>query len=137
MYQPKYTETTDKDRAVDESFFKTPRIALLKQVHWFYIQRRYQMSQRELQVAVLVCEGFSNGEIAKELKIKTGTVKTHLRNVYRRIRVNNKITMLLTVVDQATKFSAKSGITPPVPIAEIEKPVKSTPLQPRYADKGT
>jgi DNA-binding CsgD family transcriptional regulator len=129
MYHPNYSET--KDSGFDESFFKTPRIALLKQEHWSYIQRRYRMSQREIQVAELVCEGFSNGEIAKELKIKPGTVKTHLRNVYRRIRVKNKITMLLTVVDQATKFSAKSGITPPVPVVEIEKPVKSTPLWPR------
>ena len=135
MYHPKYSET--KDSGFDEPFFKTPRIALLKQVHWFYIQRRYRMSKRELQVAALVCEGFSNGEIAKELKIKPGTVKTHLRNVYRRIRVKNKISMLLTVVDQATKFSAKSGITPPFPIVEIEEPAKSTPLRPRYVDRGT
>jgi len=130
MYHPKYSETKGKDRTVDESVFKTPRIALLKQVHWFYIQRRYHMSQREIQVAELVCEGFSNGEIAKELKIKPGTVKTHLRNVYRRIRVKNKISMLLTVVDQATKFSAKSGITPPVPVVEIEKSVNNPPLWP-------
>ena len=124
MYHPKNSET--KDKSIDESVFKTPRVALLKQEHWFYIQRRYRMSQRELQVAELVCEGFSNGEIAKELKIKPGTVKTHLRNVYRRIRVKNKISMLLTLVDQAVKFSNSTGITPPAPIVEIEKTGQQT-----------
>jgi DNA-binding CsgD family transcriptional regulator len=133
MY-PKYSET--KDKGSDESVFKTPRIALLKPEHWYYIQRRYRMSRRELQVAELVCEGFSNGEIAEELKIKPGTVKTHLRNVYRRIRVKNKIAMLLTVVDQATKFATSSGITPPTPIVEIKKSAQSPPLWPRYVDKG-
>jgi DNA-binding CsgD family transcriptional regulator len=119
MRDPQDSKT--EDIKADESVFKTPRITLLKQEHWFYIQRRYRMSRRELQVAELVCKGLSNGEIAKELKMRPGTVKTHLRNVYRRIRVKNKIAMLLKVVDQATKFSSKSGITPPIPIVEIKK----------------
>ena len=116
-----------KDMWGDESVFKSPRVALLNEKHWLYIQRRYHMSPRELQVAELVCKGFSNEEIAKDLKIKPGTVKTHLRNIYRRVRVKNKITMLLKLVDQATKFSTKSRITPPIPIVNIKKQVK-TPL---------
>ena len=79
------------------------------------------MSPRERQVAELVCSGFTNEEIAKALKIKRGTVKTHLRNIYRRIRVKNKITMLLKVVDSATKFCTNSGTTPPIPIVEIKE----------------
>ena len=110
----------------DSSIFERPRITLLNEKHWLYIQRRYRMSPRELQVAKLVCQGFSNEEIAKDLKIKQGTVKTHLRNIYRRVRVKNKIAMLLTLVDQATKFSAKSGIAPHIPIVDTEKPAPKT-----------
>lgn len=128
MHHPQHAKT--KDRQHDESLFQPPRIALLKEEHWFYIQRRYHMSPREIQVAELVCKGFSNKEIAKHLKIKHGTVKTHLRNIYRRIRVKSKIAMLLKVVDQATKFSAEPGITPPIPtipIVDIKKPAKKPP----------
>lgn len=123
-----------KDTRHDESLFQPPRLALLKEEHWSYIQRRFHMSPRELQVAELVCKGFSNEEIAKDLKIKHGTVKTHLRNIYRRIRVKSKIAMLLKVVDQATKLSAKAGITPPIPIVEIKKPAKK-PLAPTEVRK--
>jgi DNA-binding NarL/FixJ family response regulator len=121
---PKYFKPTEKWGV--ESVFRTPRIALLKQEHWSYIKRHYNMSRREVQVAELVCMGFSNEEVAKNLKIRPGTVKTHLRNIYRRIRVRNKITMLLKVVDQATKFSAISGITPPAPIVQIKTLDKKT-----------
>ena len=115
-----------KDIKPDDSVYGSPAVVLLGQEHWFYIQRRYHMSPREVQVAKLVCRGLNNEEIAKDLKIKRGTVKTHLRNIYRRVRVKNKIAMLLKFVDAAIKFSARSGITPPIPIIDTEKPDKKT-----------
>ena len=45
------------------------------------------MTPRELEIAKLICQGFNIEEIANELKIQRGTVKTHVRNVYRRARV--------------------------------------------------
>lgn len=108
------------------SLFQPIHIALLKLEQWSYIQKRYRMSPRELQVAKLVCQGFSNEEIAKDLKIKGGTVKTHIRNIYRKIRVRSKIRMLLKFVDDATKFSAKSGATSAIPIVEIKESDKKS-----------
>lgn len=120
-----------------DSAYGLPSIVLLGEKHWSYLQRRYHMTPRELEVAKLVCQGFNNSEIAKDLKIKHGTVKTHLRNVYRRIRVKSKIAMLLKLVDAATKFSAKSGVAPPIPIVEVEKLVKkpSAPAKIRKEEK--
>jgi len=120
-----------------DDFYQRPDVVLLEEEHWFHIQRRYHMSPREVQVAKLVCRGFSNGEIAKNLRIKQGTAKTHLRNIYRRVRVKNKISMLLKIVDQATKFSAKAGITPPIPIVDIKKPAHrpSVPTEIRKKDE--
>ena len=115
-----------KDSNIDNSLFKRPTVALLDERQWSYLQKRFHMSPRELQVARLICEGVGNEDIAKALKIKHGTVKTHLRNIYRRVRVKNKITMLLKFVDAALKFSVKSKITPPIPIVGIKKPRKKT-----------
>lgn len=133
MPLPSRSEKKDKRKSIgpDDSFYQRPDVILLDEEHWAYIQERFHMSPRELQVAKLVCRGFSNGDIARELKIKHGTAKTHLRNIYRRVRVKNKIAMLLKVVDQATKFSARSGITPPIPVVDIKKQVKnpSTPAE--------
>ncbi|MHC4571437.1 MAG: response regulator transcription factor [Planctomycetota bacterium] len=130
MTSPSHPEKKkDKRKSIgrDDSFYARPDVILLDEEHWAYIRRRYHMSPRELQVAELVCRGFSNEEIAKDLKIRQGTVKTHLRNIYRRIRVKNKIAMLLKLVDQAAKFSVRSKVTPPLPIVAIIKPVKKTP----------
>ena len=105
----------------DDSVFERPRIAILAEEHWSYIRRQYRMSPRELQVANLVCQGFNNDEIADQLKMKNGTVKTHIRNIYRRIRVKNKIEMLLKFVDNATQLSTGFDVIHPIPIVGIEK----------------
>ena len=113
-----------KDSNSDNSLFKPPKVALLDEKQWLHVQKRYHISPRELQVAKLVCQGFNNEEIARDLKIRHGTVKTHLRNIYRRVRVKNKISILLKFVDVAAKFSAKPKVTPHIPIVEMEKPRK-------------
>lgn len=69
---------------------------------WSYLQRRYDLTPRELQIADLVCRGLRNEHIARDLKIRPGTVKTHVRNIYRKVKVKSKITMLL-------RFMAETG----------------------------
>ncbi len=129
MYQPQHPPTDNiKEQG---SVFQTPRVALLDEKHWLHIRQRYHMSPRELEIAKLICQGCNNEEIAGDLKITRGTVKTHVRNIYRRIRVRNKIAMLLKFVENAIKFSAKSGITPPVPVLnDVEKLGRSVPVSP-------
>lgn len=85
-------------------FYKSPDIVLLDDKQWLYIQRRYHMSPRELQIAKLVCQGLTNGDMAKKLKVKTGTVKTHLRSIFGKTHARNKITMLLRFMDDISKF---------------------------------
>jgi DNA-binding NarL/FixJ family response regulator len=97
----------------EESFFGGPDIVLLNEKQWSYIQRRYHMSPRELQVARLVCRGLSNGDIANSLRVKPGTVKTHLRSIFNKTRVRNKISMLLRCVEHATLLYEDLGRTQP------------------------
>lgn len=82
-------------------------LVLLDNKQWSYLQRRYELTPRELQIAVLVCQGFRNGSIAKSLDITPGTVKTHVSNIYRKVKVRSKITMLLTFVSEAKRCSAR------------------------------
>ena len=131
MPTPLYSEKNDEKRSIsqsqEDSFYSRPDVTLLSERCWAYVKNRYHMSPRELQVAKLACRGFSNEDIAGELKIKSGTAKTHLRNIYRKIRVKNKIAMLLRVIEQANKISSGSGITPLLtPIAEIKQVKKSS-----------
>lgn len=83
----------------DETQLTPSRVVLLNKRQWSYVKRRYHMTPRELQIAQLICQGLGNEEIANRLKIKHGTVKTHVRNLYRKLWVHNKISMLLRFVE--------------------------------------
>ena len=89
----------------DESDLNLPQVALLQDHHWSYVKKRYRMTARELQIAKFVCQGLSNEKIARKLNIKHGTVKTHIRNIYRKIWVNNKISMFLRFIEDASNLS--------------------------------
>ena len=49
-----------------------------------------KLSDREREVLQLVAEGFHNDEIGRRLFISPKTVKTHLQNVYEKLRVNSR-----------------------------------------------
>lgn len=108
----------DSDRLKEDALFNRPPGILIDEQRWLFLKERYHMTTRELQVAILVCRGFNNDEIADALKIRHGTVKTHLRNLYRRVRVKSKILLLLRFVDDINRFFTKSN-EPSIPIEEI------------------
>ena len=123
---------TDKNIKSDISLFKRPGGVLLEEKQWMFLKNRYHMTSRELQVAILVCRGFNNDEIAKALKIRQGTVKTHLRNLYRRVRVKSKILLLLKFIEDISRFYAPSkSQTPPIPVSEISAVSEHIPKTPQ------
>ena len=48
------------------------------------------LSERELEVLLLLNEGLANKEIAAQLMISITTVKTHIQNIYAKLGVNNR-----------------------------------------------
>ena len=91
--------------AESDSCDKRYATILLDKKQWSYVQRRYHLTPRECQIAELICQGLQNGNIAKYLRITPGTVKTHTRNIYRKVRVQSKIAMLLKFVADARGLS--------------------------------
>ncbi|MBD2158788.1 response regulator transcription factor [Leptolyngbya sp. FACHB-16] len=43
------------------------------------------LTERELEVLQLIVDGYSNGRIAQNLCISAGTVKTHVRNILKKL----------------------------------------------------
>ena len=74
---------------------------LIKPKRWTYLQNKFELTPRERQIAELVCRGFRNDDIANTLEISAGTAKTHIRNIYRKVHVKSKISMLLMFVAAA------------------------------------
>ena len=48
------------------------------------------LSERELEVLTLLASGRPNKEVARDLFISVGTVKTHTNNIYRKLGVRNR-----------------------------------------------
>ena len=93
----------------DEQKSVEPQLVLLTTQQWGALRKRYRMTDRELEIAKLICRGFSNDQIASRLEIKQGTVKTHVRNIYRKTWVNTKIAMLLKFLKDAGSLPIISG----------------------------
>lgn len=49
------------------------------------------ISAREEEIVYLLIEGKTNREIAEQLFISTNTVKTHVKNIYEKLNVNNRV----------------------------------------------
>ncbi len=50
---------------------------------------QYKLSERELEIIKLMSEGMTSSEIAEKLFLSDHTVKTHRKNILRKLNVNN------------------------------------------------
>ena len=48
------------------------------------------LTRRQLQIASLASQGFSNKEVGRRLKLSDGTVKLHLHRIYMRLGLRNR-----------------------------------------------
>jgi DNA-binding CsgD family transcriptional regulator len=53
-------------------------------------QNWWTLSQREQEIAALVCLNYTNRQIAAQLNISPETVKSHVRNILYKFNVHNK-----------------------------------------------
>jgi DNA-binding CsgD family transcriptional regulator len=58
---------------------------------------KYGITDRECEIILKVVQGKSNADIAGELFISLGTVKTHLHNIYRKLEVDSRYDLLARV----------------------------------------
>ncbi len=63
---------------------------------------QFGLSEREVEILGAAARGLSNRAIAKELWLSDQTVKFHLRNIYRKLDVNNRT--------EAAKYAFEHGL---------------------------
>ncbi len=61
-----------------------------------------ELSEREIQILVLVAKGYKNARVAKTLNITESTIKFHLNNVYSKLGVSSRTS--------AVAIAARRGI---------------------------
>jgi len=52
------------------------------------------LTEQEARIVGLIAEGLPNKEIARRLNITAETVKTHIKNCFRKLEVNNRVQLL-------------------------------------------
>lgn len=62
--------------------------------------RLEQLSRREMQVAHKIMEGLPNKRIASQLFISERTVKFHCANIYRKLDIHNRTSLMASYYRQ-------------------------------------
>lgn len=75
--------------------FTTSLIQALTQGIKIPTQLLNSLTFREQEVALLMRNGLSNQDIAQDLNISINTVKTHIKNIYEKANVKNRLAFML------------------------------------------
>jgi two-component system nitrate/nitrite response regulator NarL len=64
------------------------------------------LTRREVEIVRLVSRGLANKVVAGELGVREGTVKIHLHNIFRKLRVSNRTELILRAISNDRKLAA-------------------------------
>ncbi len=72
---------------------KNKAISMDENKHQNFIENLndYNLTKREIEVFRNITQGLSNDEIAEKMFISKNTIKTHIKNIYSKLDVNNRI----------------------------------------------
>ncbi len=65
------------------------------------------LTERELQIAMLIVDRKTNGEIAAELFLSKKTIETHIRNMFRKLDAGSRVEVARTV-ERAQRITAET-----------------------------
>jgi DNA-binding NarL/FixJ family response regulator len=68
-------------------------------------KRLTALTDRQQQVATLVCDGLSSKAIAEKLGVTEGTVKCHLHAIYEELGVRSRIELIIALADRSKSKS--------------------------------
>lgn len=66
------------------------------------------LSQREFEVALLVAHGSSNKQVARELGVCEGTVKLHVRSIFRKVGASSRFALIRLSVTPRPQADAEA-----------------------------
>lgn len=73
------------------NLYKTYRHAKEQIINEHFTAEKPLLTNREIEIARLAAEGYTNNEIAKQLFISANTVKMALKSIYAKLSINNRI----------------------------------------------
>ncbi|WP_117880099.1 LuxR C-terminal-related transcriptional regulator [Aureibaculum luteum] len=68
----------------------------------------YDLTKREIEVFTNISQGLNNDEIAKKMFVSKNTIKTHIKNIYSKLDVNNRIQAIKKLNTYSTTHTTKT-----------------------------
>jgi DNA-binding CsgD family transcriptional regulator len=68
-----------------------------------HIFREYGLTEREMEIAHLMIDGYTNGKIAERIFRTTVTVEKHITSIYRKFKVDNRVAFMAKFIDYGRK----------------------------------
>ncbi len=84
---------------------------LLSSGDWAVVVRRLRLSKREAQIICLIVTEQKDRAIALELGISYNTLRTQLSRLYRKLGVQTRVGVMVTVFSEALKIVAEGPTT--------------------------
>ena len=91
----------DKEMPAAEAFEEIAQAQLSETSDTRYDEAIDALTKREKEILRLVAEGLTNEEIGKRIFISEKTVKTHLTNIFDKLKVNNRFKAALMIMGHA------------------------------------
>ena len=85
-------------RVVDELLRENDKKLLLKSPNGNQLAKMKDISKREMEVMALISESMTNEEIAQKLFLSAKTVKTHIRNIFEKTGIRNRVEAVLLYI---------------------------------------
>ena len=86
------------DAPFDSAYLKIACARLFKSKYWMTAKKRLGLSNREIQVGVLLTKGLSTVEIAEKLGCGTGTVRSHIKTIKQRMAVSSRVQVVVKLI---------------------------------------
>lgn len=56
------------------------------------------LTEREYEIAVFVASGLTNKQIADKLFLSVRTVKAHLENIFKKLKIHNRVQLVVMMI---------------------------------------
>ena len=85
-------------RVLDELIRESHKKLTLKSPTGSQLTKMKDISKREMEVMALISESMTNEEIAQKLFLSAKTVKTHIRNIFEKTGIRNRVEAVLLYI---------------------------------------
>jgi DNA-binding NarL/FixJ family response regulator len=65
---------------------------------WNAVQDHFNLTPRQVDVCRYVCRAYENKQIAIALEITQDTVRVHLKDIFRKVQVRNRVELAVQLV---------------------------------------